>query len=107
MFETISRGFKAAKSKLTGVAELTPENIEDALRDFAPYQLRLHGIDARRTARPPVIIRQLPCAALPMRARAAVVTMQRRIGRAIALLIGWNIVNRVSRGAAAAPRRTR
>jgi signal recognition particle subunit SRP54 len=33
MFETISRGFKAAKSKLTGVAELTPDNIEDALRD--------------------------------------------------------------------------
>jgi len=33
MFETISRGFKAAKSKLTGVAELTPENIDEALRD--------------------------------------------------------------------------
>jgi signal recognition particle subunit SRP54 len=33
MFETISRGFKAAKARLTGVAELTPENIEEALRD--------------------------------------------------------------------------
>src|SRR5437762_753467 len=33
MFETISRGFKAAKSRLTGVAELTNENIDDALRD--------------------------------------------------------------------------
>jgi signal recognition particle subunit SRP54 len=33
MLETISRGFKAAKARLTGVAELTPENIEEALRD--------------------------------------------------------------------------
>ena len=33
MFETISRGFKAAKARLTGVAELTPENIDEALRD--------------------------------------------------------------------------
>ena len=33
MLETISRGFKAAKAKLTGVTELTAENIEDALRD--------------------------------------------------------------------------
>lgn len=33
MLETISRGFRAAKAKLTGQAELTAENIEDALRD--------------------------------------------------------------------------
>src|SRR6059036_3329003 len=33
MFETISRGFKAAKARLTGVADLTPENIDEALRD--------------------------------------------------------------------------
>ncbi len=33
MLETISRGFKAAKERLTGVAELTPDNIEEALHD--------------------------------------------------------------------------
>src|SRR5262245_46688590 len=33
MFETISKGFRSAKARLTGVAELTPDNIEDALRD--------------------------------------------------------------------------
>jgi signal recognition particle subunit SRP54 len=33
MLETLSRGFKAAKARLTGVAELTPENIDEALRD--------------------------------------------------------------------------
>jgi signal recognition particle subunit SRP54 len=33
MLETISRGFRNAKAKLTGQAELTPDNIEEALRD--------------------------------------------------------------------------
>src|SRR6516164_390717 len=33
MLETLSRGFRNAKSRLTGVAELTPDNIEEALRD--------------------------------------------------------------------------
>jgi len=33
MLETLSRGFRNAKARLTGVAELTPDNIEDALRD--------------------------------------------------------------------------
>src|SRR5262245_63577019 len=33
MFETISKGFRSAKARLTGVAELTPDNIEEALRD--------------------------------------------------------------------------
>ena len=33
MLETISRGFKAAKARLTGQTELTPANIDDALRD--------------------------------------------------------------------------
>lgn len=33
MLETLSRGFKNAKARLTGVTELTPDNIEDALRD--------------------------------------------------------------------------
>src|SRR3954451_6822900 len=33
MLETLSRGFKAAKNRLAGVTELTPENIEEALRD--------------------------------------------------------------------------
>ncbi len=33
MLETISRGFKAAKARLTGVGELTAENIDEALRD--------------------------------------------------------------------------
>src|SRR4029078_3409003 len=31
--QTLSRGFRTAKTRLTGVAELTPDNIEDALRD--------------------------------------------------------------------------
>jgi len=33
MLETISKGFRNAKSRLTGVAELTEDNIEEALRD--------------------------------------------------------------------------
>src|SRR6478609_2441821 len=33
MLETLSRGFKNAKARLTGVTELTPENIDEALRD--------------------------------------------------------------------------
>ncbi len=33
MLETIARGFKNAKARLTGVTDLTPENIEEALRD--------------------------------------------------------------------------
>ncbi len=33
MLETIARGFKNAKARFTGVTELTPENIEEALRD--------------------------------------------------------------------------
>src|SRR5581483_12417823 len=33
MLETISKGFRNAKARLTGVAELTPDNIEEALRD--------------------------------------------------------------------------
>jgi len=33
MLETLSRGFRNAKARLTGVTELTPDNIEDALRD--------------------------------------------------------------------------
>src|SRR5258708_2440590 len=33
MLETLARGFKNAKARFTGVTELTPENIEEALRD--------------------------------------------------------------------------
>ncbi|HKE19078.1 MAG TPA: signal recognition particle protein [Kofleriaceae bacterium] len=33
MFETLSKGFRAAKQKLTGVAELSDDVIDDALRD--------------------------------------------------------------------------
>src|SRR5437762_6705086 len=33
MLETLSKGFRNAKAKLTGVAELTEDNIDDALRD--------------------------------------------------------------------------
>jgi signal recognition particle subunit SRP54 len=33
MFETLTRGFRAAKQKLSGKAELTPEVVDDALRD--------------------------------------------------------------------------
>ncbi len=33
MFETLSRGFRNAKQRLSGVAELTEDNIEEALRD--------------------------------------------------------------------------
>src|SRR6478609_7347100 len=33
MLETISKGFRSAKARLTGVTELTPDNIEEALRD--------------------------------------------------------------------------
>ena len=33
MLETLSRGFRNAKARLTGVAELTDDVIDDALRD--------------------------------------------------------------------------
>jgi signal recognition particle subunit SRP54 len=33
MFETLTRGFRAAKQRLSGVAELSEDNIEEALRD--------------------------------------------------------------------------
>ena len=33
MFETLSKGFRAAKNRLAGVSEITAENIEPALRD--------------------------------------------------------------------------
>src|SRR5688572_33183723 len=33
MLETLSKGFRNAKARLTGQAELTPDNIEEALRD--------------------------------------------------------------------------
>ena len=33
MFETLSKGFRAAKQRLTGVAELTDDVIDEALRD--------------------------------------------------------------------------
>src|SRR6478736_3225240 len=33
MLETLSRGFRNAKARLTGVTELTEDNIEEALRD--------------------------------------------------------------------------
>src|SRR5688500_15498071 len=33
MFETLTKGFRAAKNRLAGVAELTDENIDAALRD--------------------------------------------------------------------------
>src|SRR5262245_30152504 len=33
MFEALSKGFRAAKNRLSGVTELTEENIEQALRD--------------------------------------------------------------------------
>ena len=33
MFETLGKGFRAAKQKLTGVAELSDDVVEDALRD--------------------------------------------------------------------------
>src|SRR5215470_12208321 len=33
MLETISRGFRAAKQRLTGVAELSDDVIDEALRD--------------------------------------------------------------------------
>src|SRR6202022_4348855 len=34
MLEAVTKGFKAAKNKLTGKAELTEANIDDALRDI-------------------------------------------------------------------------
>ncbi len=34
MLETVSKGFKAAKNKLQGKAEITPEVVDDALRDI-------------------------------------------------------------------------
>src|SRR5262245_37696400 len=33
MFDALTRGFRAARQKLTGLAELTEDNIEQALRD--------------------------------------------------------------------------
>lgn len=33
MFETLTKGFRAAKNRLAGVTELTEENIDQALRD--------------------------------------------------------------------------
>jgi signal recognition particle subunit SRP54 len=33
MLETLSKGFRAAKQRLTGVAELTDDVIDEALRD--------------------------------------------------------------------------
>ena len=33
MFETLTKGFRAARNRLAGVTELTEENIEPALRD--------------------------------------------------------------------------
>src|SRR5215813_12845999 len=33
MLETLSKGFRAARERLTGVAELSEDNIESALRD--------------------------------------------------------------------------
>src|ERR1700691_5444415 len=33
MFEALTKGFRAARQKLTGLAELTEENIDQALRD--------------------------------------------------------------------------
>ena len=36
MLETLSRGFRNAKARLTGVTELTPDNIEDALKNAEP-----------------------------------------------------------------------
>jgi signal recognition particle subunit SRP54 len=33
MFETLTKGFRAARNRLSGVAELTEENIDQALRD--------------------------------------------------------------------------
>ena len=33
MFETLGKGFRAAKQRLTGVAELSDDVIDEALRD--------------------------------------------------------------------------
>jgi signal recognition particle subunit SRP54 len=33
MFDALSKGFRAAKNRLSGVTELTSDNIEQALRD--------------------------------------------------------------------------
>src|SRR5690606_26049140 len=33
MFETLSKGFRAARNRLAGMAELTEENLDQALRD--------------------------------------------------------------------------
>ena len=33
MLETLAKGFRAARQRLTGVAELTDDNIDEALRD--------------------------------------------------------------------------
>ena len=33
MFDALSKGFRAAKNRLTGVTELTDDNIDEALRD--------------------------------------------------------------------------
>ena len=34
MLETVSKGFRAAKNRLLGKAELTPELIDESLRDI-------------------------------------------------------------------------
>ncbi len=34
MLDAVAKGFRAAKNKLTGKAELTEANIDDALRDI-------------------------------------------------------------------------
>ena len=34
MFETLTKGFRAAKARLTGKAELTGDVIDEALRDI-------------------------------------------------------------------------
>ena len=45
MFEALSKGFRAAKNRLSNVTELTEENIEQALRDV---RLSLLEADALR-----------------------------------------------------------
>ncbi len=48
MLETISRGFRLAKQKLSGVAELSDDNIEEALRDVRMSLLEA-DVDVRVT----------------------------------------------------------
>jgi len=40
MFETLTKGFKAARNRLAGVAELSEENIDQALRETRHPQAR-------------------------------------------------------------------